>query len=150
MTGGGTGIGRQFTGSLAQAGAHVVVCGRRPEPLEQAVAEITDAGGAASAFAADVSSEQDVRRLADAAGPVDILVNNAGYGKIGAWTEVSPAQWREVMAVNVDAPFRLAQLLVPGMIERGWGRVINISSVMDGDRQPVLLSRLRLGFPRRT
>ena len=129
VTGGGTGIGRQFTGSLAQAGAHVVVCGRRPEPLEQAVAEITAAGGAASAVAADVTIEDDLQRLAAAAGPVDILVNNAGYGKIGPWTDVSPAEWREVMAVNVDAPFRLAQLLVPGMIERGWGRVVNISSV---------------------
>jgi NAD(P)-dependent dehydrogenase (short-subunit alcohol dehydrogenase family) len=129
VTGGGTGIGRQFTESLAGAGAHVVICGRRAEPLEQAVAEITAAGGAATAVTADVSSEDDRHRLAAAAGPVDVLVNNAGYGKLGPWTEVTPQEWREVMAVNVDAPFRLAQLLVPGMIERGWGRVINISSV---------------------
>jgi NAD(P)-dependent dehydrogenase (short-subunit alcohol dehydrogenase family) len=129
VTGGGTGIGRQFTESLAGAGAHVVICGRRPEPLQQAAAEITAAGGAATAVVADVSIEDDLQRLAEAAGPVDVLVNNAGYGKLGPWTEVTPPQWREVMAVNVDAPFRLAQLLVPGMIERGWGRVVNISSV---------------------
>lgn len=129
VTGGGTGIGRQFTESLAAAGAHVVICGRRPEPLEQAAAEIAAAGGAATAVVADVSIEEDLRRLAETAGPVDVLVNNAGYGKLGPWTEVTPQEWREVMAVNVDAPFRLAQLLVPGMIERGWGRVINISSV---------------------
>jgi NAD(P)-dependent dehydrogenase (short-subunit alcohol dehydrogenase family) len=129
VTGGGTGIGRQFTESLAAAGAHVVICGRRPEPLEQAAAEIAAGGGAASAVVADVSREADLRRLAETAGPVDVLVNNAGYGKLGPWTDVTPSQWREVMAVNVDAPFRLAQLLVPGMIERGWGRVVNISSV---------------------
>jgi NAD(P)-dependent dehydrogenase (short-subunit alcohol dehydrogenase family) len=129
VTGGGTGIGRQFADSLAQTGAHVVLCGRRLEPLEQAAEEIADAGGAVSVTAADVTSEQDLRRLVAAAGPADVLVNNAGYGRLGPWTEVSPQEWREVMAVNVNAPFRLAQLLVPGMIERGWGRVINVSSV---------------------
>jgi NAD(P)-dependent dehydrogenase (short-subunit alcohol dehydrogenase family) len=129
VTGGGTGIGRQFTESLAGAGAHVVICGRRPGPLDQAVAEVAAAGGAATAVVADVSREEDLLRLAETAGPVDVLVNNAGYGQLGPWTEVAPAQWREVMAVNVDAPFRLAQLLVPAMIDRGWGRVINISSV---------------------
>lgn len=69
--------------------------------------------------------------VAKTAGPVDVLVNNAGYGKRGPWTEVTPSEWREVMAVNVDAPFRLAQLLVSGMIERCWGRVVNISSVSE-------------------
>lgn len=80
ITGGGTGIGRQFTESLAGAGAHVVICGRRAEPLAQAVAEITAAGGAATAVTADVSSEDDRRRLAAAAGPVDVLVNNLVTG----------------------------------------------------------------------
>lgn len=122
---------RQFTESLVAAGAHVVICGRRAEPLEQAAAEITAAGGAASAVVADVSREEDLQRLAKTAGPADVLVNNAGYGKRGPWTEVTPSEWREVMAVNVDAPFRLAQLLVSGMIERCWGRVVNISSVSE-------------------
>ncbi len=130
VTGGGTGIGRQFTQSLARAGADVVICGRRPGPVEQSAAEITALGGGiVSAAAADVTSETDIQRLAAAAGPVDILVNNAGYARIGPWTGVTPESWREVMAVNVDAPFRLSQLLVPGMVERGWGRVVNIASV---------------------
>lgn len=130
VTGGGTGIGREFAQTLAVAGARVVICGRRPAPLEQAAAEISALGrGEVSAVAADVASEADVQRLAAAVGPVDILVNNAGYGRIGPWTEVTPEGWREVMAVNVDAPFRLSQLLVPGMIERGWGRVVNVASV---------------------
>jgi gluconate 5-dehydrogenase len=130
VTGGGTGIGRQFAQTLALAGAQVLICGRREAPLERAAAEISArGGGSVSAAPADVASEDDVQRLAATAGAVDILVNNAGYGRIGPWTEVTPKEWREVMAVNVDAPFRLSQLLVPGMIERGWGRVINVASV---------------------
>lgn len=130
VTGGGTGIGRQFAQSLAQVGADVIICGRRRGPVQLAAEEITELGGGiVTAITADVTSEADVQRLAAAAGPVDILVNNAGYGRIGPWTQVTPEGWREVMAVNVDAPFRLSQLLVPGMVERGWGRVVNVASV---------------------
>lgn len=130
VTGGGTGIGREFARALALAGAEVVICGRRTEPLQRAAAEI-GAPGSASVIAvtADVTSEADAQRLASAVAPVDILVNNAGYSRIGKWTDVSPQAWREVMAVNVDAPFRLSQLLVPGMIGRSWGRVVNVASV---------------------
>ena len=73
VTGGGTGIGRQFTQSLAAAGAHVVICGRRPEPLDQAVAEITAAGGAATAVVADVSREEDLLRLARSSASDEML-----------------------------------------------------------------------------
>lgn len=128
VTGGGTGIGRQLAQTLALAGADVVICGRRPAPLEEAAAEIIDLGGAVSALAADVTSEDDLARIA-AAGPFDILVNNAGYGRIEPWTEVTPQSWHDVLAVNLDAPFRLSQLLVPPMVRRGWGRVVNIASV---------------------
>jgi NAD(P)-dependent dehydrogenase (short-subunit alcohol dehydrogenase family) len=128
VTGGGTGIGRQLAQTLALAGADVVICGRRPASLEEAVNGIADLGGAVSAVTADVTSEDDLARIA-AAGPFDILVNNAGYGRIEPWTEVTPESWHDVMAVNLDAPFRLSQLLVPPMVERGWGRVVNIASV---------------------
>ena len=128
VTGGGTGIGRQLAQTLALAGAEVVICGRRLAPLEEAVTEIASLGGAVSALAADVTSEDDLARIA-AAGPFDILVNNAGYGRIEPWTEVTPESWHDVLAVNLDAPFRLSQLLVPPMVQRGWGRVVNIASV---------------------
>lgn len=128
VTGGGTGIGQQLARTLALAGADVVICGRRSGPLAEAAAEIAALGGAVTAVEADVTSEDDLQRLA-AAGPVDILVNNAGYGRIGPWTEVTMDGWRDVLAVNLDAPFRLSQLLVPPMVERGWGRVVNIASV---------------------
>jgi NAD(P)-dependent dehydrogenase (short-subunit alcohol dehydrogenase family) len=128
VTGGGTGIGRQLAQTLALAGADVVICGRRLPPLDEAAAEIGALGGAVTALAADVTSEDDLGRIAGR-GPFDILVNNAGYGQIGPWTEVTPDDWHDVMAVNLDAPFRLSQLLVPPMVDRGWGRVVNIASV---------------------
>ena len=128
VTGGGTGIGRQLAKTLALAGADVVICGRRLAPLEEAAAEITGLGGAVRAVAADVTSEDDLARIA-AAGPFDILVNNAGYGRIEPWTEITPESWHDVLAVNLDAPFRLSQLLVPPMVQRGWGRVVNIAAV---------------------
>jgi NAD(P)-dependent dehydrogenase (short-subunit alcohol dehydrogenase family) len=129
VTGGATGIGRQFAESLAQSGASVVICGRRLAPLEDTAQSIRSAGGIVGVIGADVTCEDDVLRLASEAGPVDILVNNAGYGRQGSWTKVTRDDWREVMAVNVEAPFRLAQVFVPPMIKRGWGRVVNVSSV---------------------
>jgi NAD(P)-dependent dehydrogenase (short-subunit alcohol dehydrogenase family) len=128
VTGAGTGIGRELAQTLALAGADVVICGRRPAPLEEAAAEIANLGGAVSAVAADVTREDGLARIV-AAGPFDILVNNAGYGRIEPWTEVTPEGWHDVLAVNLDAPFRLSQLLVPPMVQRGWGRVVNIASV---------------------
>jgi NAD(P)-dependent dehydrogenase (short-subunit alcohol dehydrogenase family) len=82
VTGGGTGIGRQFAESLARAGAAVVICGRRLAPLEDAARLITSAGGAVMVVTADVTREVEVLRLTGQAGPVDILVNNAGYGRL--------------------------------------------------------------------
>lgn len=129
VTGGGTGIGFEFAQTLAEAGSEVVICGRRPEPLERAVGSLGSGGAAVRAIVADISQEPDRQRLAEEIGPLDILVNNAGYSRQRPWTDVPLAEWREVMAVNVDAPFFLAQLFVPGMMERGWGRVVNVASV---------------------
>ena len=78
---------------------------------------------------ADVTVEDDVQRIAAEAGQVDILCNNAGAGPNGPWPTVSLAEWRACFEINVDAPFRLCQVFAPSMMERGWGRIINISSV---------------------
>jgi NAD(P)-dependent dehydrogenase (short-subunit alcohol dehydrogenase family) len=129
VTGGGSGLGRQMAEALAEAGAEVVICGRRSAPLEETVGRLVAAGGSCRAITADVTVEDDVRRLREEAGDVDILVNNAGYSLRKEWQEVSLPEWREVMAVNVEAPLRLSQEFVPGMLERGWGRVINVASM---------------------
>jgi NAD(P)-dependent dehydrogenase (short-subunit alcohol dehydrogenase family) len=129
VTGAGSGLGRQLALGLAEAGASVVLCGRRADAIEATAQLVSNRGGTARVLRADVTREEDVLRLAQEAGRIDILVNNAGVSRIQAWDSVSMEEWREVMALNVDAPFRLCQLFVPAMIERGWGRVINVGSV---------------------
>jgi NAD(P)-dependent dehydrogenase (short-subunit alcohol dehydrogenase family) len=129
VTGGGAGLGRQMAEALAGAGAGVVICGRRAAPLEETARALADRGVAVEQVAADVTVDTDLRRLRDAAGAVDILVNNAALSIRTPWHEVPLEEWREVMAVNVEAPLRLAQLFVPAMVDRGWGRVINVASM---------------------
>jgi NAD(P)-dependent dehydrogenase (short-subunit alcohol dehydrogenase family) len=129
VTGGGTGLGRQMALALAEAGAGVSICGRRLDPLESTAAELEQAGAGASFVQCDVTTDEGISRLRDELGQVDILVNNSGYSVRAPWTDVTPEDWREVMTVNVEAPFRLCQAFGPGMAERGFGRVINIASV---------------------
>jgi gluconate 5-dehydrogenase len=129
VTGAGTGLGRQMALALAEAGAHVVVCGRRREPIESCAAEARAFGIEAQSIAADVTREDDLQVLKAGAGQIDILVNNAGGGELKPWLEVSMDDWRRITAVNLDAPFRLIQLFAPPMMQRHWGRIINISSV---------------------
>lgn len=129
VTGAGTGLGLQMALGLAEAGADLVVCGRRRGPLEACAAQAQDLGAKVTIIPADVTKEEDLARLQAEAGQVDILVNNAGFGMQGKWTEVSLDEWREVTALNLDAPFRLIQIFAPPMMARGWGRIINIASI---------------------
>lgn len=129
VTGAGTGLGLQMALGLAEAGADLIVCGRRREPLEDCAQQARAYGSQVTVIPADVTQEADVQRLKADAGQVDILVNNAGFGLLKPWLEVTMADWHEVMALNLDAPFRLIQLFAPSMLERGWGRIINIASI---------------------
>jgi gluconate 5-dehydrogenase len=129
VTGAGTGLGLQMALGLAEAGADLVVCGRRREPLEECASQAHTLGASVTVIAADVTVEADVQRLKAEAGQVDILVNNAGFSLFKPWLEVTLDDWREVMALNLDAPFRLIQLFAPPMLERRWGRIINIASI---------------------
>lgn len=126
VTGGGDGLGLQMTEALVDAGATVVIYGRRAEPLHEAARAL---GERVVPIAADVTSQDDVQRLVDAAGSIDILVNNAGLAHRAPWDEVTSQDWRWIMSLNVESPFWLIQALAPGMIERGWGRIINVSSI---------------------
>jgi NAD(P)-dependent dehydrogenase (short-subunit alcohol dehydrogenase family) len=93
------------------------------------VREIENAGGRARFVAADLNDGDDVRRLAAEAGPVDILVNNAGIYQFGATVDTDDATFTEHVNVNLRAPYILVQQLVQGMIERGGGTVVNVSTV---------------------
>lgn len=130
VTGAGTGIGQMIATGMAEAGARVVLVGRRPAPLEETARRLVDLGAEADVIAADITQEADVNRLSASAGDIDILVNNAGMAPKHPWkTEPLDGAWRQTFALNVDATFRLCQVFAPQMMERGWGRIINISSI---------------------
>ena len=129
VTGATSGIGRAIALQLAERGVEVVVHGRSAERGEKTVREIENSGGRARFVAADLTDSQDVRRLAAEAGPVDIPVNNAGIYQFGATVDTDDATFDDHVNVNLRAPYILVQQLVPAMIERGGGTVVNVSTV---------------------
>jgi NAD(P)-dependent dehydrogenase (short-subunit alcohol dehydrogenase family) len=135
ITGAAGGLGSVFAHALAGAGADVALVGRRAEPLEQLAAEVSAASGRrAVALAADVTDEAAVRALVGAAaaalGPIDILVNSAGINIRRPSIAYDLADWQRVLQVNLTGPFLCAQAFAPAMLARGWGRVINVSSML--------------------
>ncbi len=132
VTGGSSGIGRAITGALARAGAAVVVVARREAELRATVDELTAEGCRAAWVSADLSTTEGVRAGADGAakafGEPDILVNCAGINLRPPMTELGEDVWDTTMAVNLKAPFLLGQRFGPGMAERGYGRIIHVTS----------------------
>ena len=129
VTGATAGIGYAIAQQLAAAGAEVVVHGRNAERGAKAVQEIENAWGKARFIAADVANAADVRQLADEAGAVDILVNNAGIYRFAPTFDTTDADFDDQLNTNLRAPYLLVQKLVPGMVERGQGSVINVTTV---------------------
>lgn len=129
VTGATSGIGREIALQLAERGAEVVVHGRSAERGAKTVQDIENSGGKACFVAADLNDADDVRRLAAEAGPVDILINNAGIYKFGGTTDTNDATFDEHVNINLRAPYILVQQLVPAMIARGKGAVVNVSTV---------------------
>ncbi|MGW3333307.1 SDR family NAD(P)-dependent oxidoreductase [Streptomyces rubiginosohelvolus] len=132
VTGGSSGIGRAITGALARAGASVVVVARREAELRETVDELTSQDCRAAWVSADLSTAEGVRvgaeEAAAAFGEPDILVNCAGINPRPPMTELGEDVWDTTMAVNLKAPFLLGQRFGPGMAERGYGRIIHITS----------------------
>lgn len=132
VTGGGSGIGRGLALALANEAAKVVVCGRRLDRIEETVRLIQAAGGSAEAIQADVTADEDVRRLIDAVsrayGRIDILVNNAGLFEGGQLHELGVEIWDRVLNTNLRAPFLLTRAILPIMRQQRSGHIINISS----------------------
>ena len=133
VTGAGSGIGRAIAEALAQAGAAVVLCGRRDAPLAEAKAAIEAAGGKARSLSADVSRRDSLGGLArDAAKPfgaIDIVVHAAGLNHRQHADDITDAAWDEQIEVMLSAPFFLSRHLVGPMKAKGWGRVLNIASL---------------------
>lgn len=134
VTGGGQGVGRGVAMMLATAGAYVVVNDYVPERAQSVVDEIVAQGGAASAQPFDVTDWAAVSEGMAQAGAVDILVNNAGNAGPGGWTgdgpfaDSDPADWEAFLRVNLYGVMHGTRAVLPGMIERQWGRVITVVS----------------------
>jgi 3-oxoacyl-[acyl-carrier protein] reductase len=137
VTGSSSGIGRAAAQVLAREGAAVAVHGRNRERAEATAAAIRDAGG--KAIATDEGAGAVIAAVESALGGIDILVNNIGGneaagGGLSGWFNDTPQVWTGTMQQNLVAPVRMIHAFVPAMRERGWGRVINVSS--GGGAQP--------------
>jgi len=133
VTGGGRGIGHAVAAELAARGARVVIVSRSGDEIAAVAAEIRRAGGDAEAMPCDVADPEAIERLARAAGErlgqVDILVNNAGIASSAPLHRQSLEEWRRLFAVNVEGTFVATRAFLPGMLARGWGRIVNLASV---------------------
>jgi NAD(P)-dependent dehydrogenase (short-subunit alcohol dehydrogenase family) len=134
VTGAGSGIGKAIAHRYASQGANVFITDIREDRLLVVADEIRQAGGKVAYQAGDLADEKAVQSLIDACrsafGEVDILVNNAGIlDHFMPAAEVSSELWKRVMQVNVDGPFYACHAVLPGMVERGKGIIINISSI---------------------
>ncbi len=126
---GSKGLGRGCAMALAEAGVDLVLNARGTEALERTADDIRTAFGVTvTTVAADVADAEDRARLLDAAGQVDILVNNAGGPPPGVWSDWDRADFIAALDANMLAPIAMMTALLPGMIDRGWGRVVNITS----------------------
>jgi NAD(P)-dependent dehydrogenase (short-subunit alcohol dehydrogenase family) len=133
VTGSSSGLGEEIVKLLAAEGAAVVVHGRDEARTAAVAKSIREDGGNASIAIGDLSTDAGAEKVEAAAvkdGPVDILINNVGiYNPAARWSETSPDAWAEIYNINVISSVRMIQRLLPGMRARGWGRVIQISSV---------------------
>jgi NAD(P)-dependent dehydrogenase (short-subunit alcohol dehydrogenase family) len=133
VTGGGRGIGEAVARRLAEAGAGVLVAARTRGEVERVAAAIVREGGSAWAAVCDVADEAAVAGLAAEAqrslGAVDILVNNAGLASSAPLQRTTLEEWNRLLAVNVTAAFLCTRAFLPGMLDRGHGRIVNVASV---------------------
>lgn len=126
VTGGARGIGQAIAIRLAQAGHAAIVADVLP--ADETVKIIADTGGTASAIGCDLADASDIARLSSQVGDCDVLVNCAALMLMRPFAELDAAVWRRVLAVNLEAPVQLCGAFIPGMTERGFGRIINVAS----------------------
>jgi NAD(P)-dependent dehydrogenase (short-subunit alcohol dehydrogenase family) len=150
VTGGAKGLGLTMATALAEAGADVALSGRTIATCHESAAKIAFATGRrVKGFAADVTSASDIERLVTSVeqelGPIDILINNAGVNIRGPVDQLSEADWDNVIDTNLKGPFLCARAIGPGMVKRGWGRVVNLGSILGvvalGGRAPYASSK---------
>ncbi len=135
VTGGNKGIGRAVVERLSAEGFHVVAMGRDQEALAATAAA---APGPVTTVACDVTDPASVTEAFAAAGPVDVLVNNAGIADSAPVQRIDLASWDRMLRVNATGPLLCIQQVLPGMRERGWGRIVTIASVASHQGAPYI------------
>jgi 2-hydroxycyclohexanecarboxyl-CoA dehydrogenase len=132
VTGGGQGIGQGISQVLCGRGFRVAVADLNAETAQATARSITEAGGTAIAVTADVtdtaSIQAAVKTVTAELGPVEVAVNNAGFDEFMRFLDTTEDFWDRILDVNFKGALRVVQAVVPGMAERGWGRVVNIGS----------------------
>jgi 3-hydroxybutyrate dehydrogenase len=133
VTGAGSGIGKAIAVALAAQGAAVALADLRPDGIADVQEEIRAAGGVAVALTGDVSSREDARAWVDDTrqqfGRLDILVNNAGLQYVSPVHEFPEDRWDQLLGIMLTGPFLTTRYALPGMLEAGWGRIINVGSI---------------------
>jgi 3-hydroxybutyrate dehydrogenase len=129
VTGAGSGIGAGIAAGLAASGHHLVVTDVAPGPAEAVARAILDAGGSAEARVLDVTSDASIAAALAASPPVDVLVNNAGLQHVAPLEEFPMEKWDFLVQVMLVGVARLTRAVLPGMRERGFGRIVNIGSI---------------------
>ncbi|MET3507830.1 3-ketoacyl-ACP reductase [Halalkalibacter oceani] len=141
VTGAGKGIGRATALALAKEGVHVGMLARTEADLKEVAAEIEQLGVKAAYATADVSSleevEAAVQRVQGELGSFDILINNAGTGKFGGFLDLSPEEWKQMIDVNLLGVYYVTRTVLPQLIEKNGGDIINVSSTAGQKGAPV-------------
>lgn len=135
VTGGSRGIGRTICHALAAEGSAIAVnYVAKGDAANKVVIELEKMGVKARAFQANVANEEEaanmVEQIMSHFGRIDVLVNNAGITRDRSFVKMTPEQWREVLHINLDGMFNLSHRVLPQMIERQWGRIISIASIV--------------------
>ncbi|MEK4090552.1 3-ketoacyl-ACP reductase [Viridibacillus sp. FSL H8-0110] len=141
ITGGGRGIGRSTAIAFAKEGINIGLIGRTLENLENVVAELNEYGVKVAIATGDVSNIDEanatVEKIRGELGAIDILVNSAGISKFGNFLELDPEEWAKIIQVNVMGVYYITRAVLPEMIERQTGDIINISSTAGQKGAPV-------------
>jgi 2-hydroxycyclohexanecarboxyl-CoA dehydrogenase len=132
VSGSGQGVGKGIATLLAAHGAHVFINDLVADRADAVVDAIRESGGNADAAIGDVTNAEQVRAMAGETGPIDILVNNAGLPpgmfQLKPFLELDPEEWEPVIQLNFYGVMRMTRAFLPGMVERGWGRIVTIIS----------------------